>query len=220
MSETEVHQLFQESFTTNARGALIRCAYQADKEARALVKKERLPSPQARELLPYARRAMFEGLVSSIIVPDVNVEVKANRRKTSTFVELSTRNAVVTALTRSRPPSRLPRALYRRTRAESSQMVFEGFGDQSPFFWGGGCERRIYGVFVYGCPPDSSEITLARMYFPLPDQALCHIAPLDLLSEYSAIVEEERTRAAAARPVEITAEVSLKLKKKIKGEQG
>jgi hypothetical protein len=215
-SSEDVHRLFMGGFGTDAAVALVQCAVQAHEVSRSCVRKLGFPSAQARDVLPYLRRAEFETRASGIVVAGVRVETRRNQRGTSSFVELSSNGAVVTALTRTRPPTRLPAACYRNSRAEASQMTI--FELLAPDAFAGNDNDPVYGCFIYGGPRDSGDptaLTMARVYFPLPDLPLLAIPPLDLLREYSAIVDVERERAASMRPSEELAEVAMQLKAKL-----
>lgn len=138
-----------------------------------------------------------------IVMPGVTVSSRMNSRGTSSFVELSTTKATLTALTRSRPPLSLPSALYRGTRAQASQL---SLGFEEDAYEG----EKLYGCFIYG--GKGMDLTIASVYFPLPDQPLHTISPLDLLDAHAGAVESEQ--AKATRPTEEAVELALQLKRK------
>lgn len=211
ISTRDIHETFVRALGASTCIALVRCAVQAKESARYTVHQMGLPWSQARDLLPYIRRAAFEARAAAIIAPGVSTRVRTNHRGTSSYVELKAAGVVLTALTRSEPPTELPDALYRETRAQSSQLslldLLEGVEDDN-------ADGDLYGCFVHG--GRGLDLTLARIYFPLPKQHLLTIRPLDLLAVHAAIVAEEQARAASIRPTEETAEIAMALKKKVK----
>lgn len=203
----EIHRAFLRSLGP-AASALVQCAIQADAAARELVRRAGFLPAQAHDVLPYLRRAEFDTRALSIVAPGVKVVSDSNPRKTSNFIEVASGAAVVTALTRSRRPRSLPKALYRETRALSSQMSL--FDNEQP------TGDKLYGVFVYGCDGRNlSDLSLAEVYFPLPGRPLRDIRPLDLLGEYARLVEDERRRASEIRPSEEVAELAVSLRRKV-----
>ena len=73
--------------------------------------------------------------------------------------------------------------------------------------------ERLYGCFIYG--GRQFDLSLARVYFPLPGKHLLRVQPLDLLTVHAALVEEERESAAKIRPSEEAVEIAMTLKRKI-----
>lgn len=206
MSTPEVHQLFRESLGAEATEALVRCAVQASKSAQQLVRDAGFAADQARDVLPHIRRADFETRAAGIIVPRVQVVSRMNSRGTSSFVELSTAKATVTALTRSRPPRSLPEAMYRGTLAQRSQLSWHAWlGEENDV------GDKLYGCFIYG--GKGLELSMASMYFPVPGRPLREIPPLNLLTTHASTVDSES--AKATRPTEAAAEATLELKRKV-----
>lgn len=213
MTPREVHELFVASLGKPTTMALVRCAVRAWEKSLQIVKEHGFPRLQARDVLPHIRRAEFESRARDIVAPGISVNVNVNKRKTSSFVEISAPKAVVTALTRKYAPTSLPDAVYRYTRAEASQLsLFEEQSSRN----GEEENDRVYGCFIYGGA--GAELTMARVYFPLPGAHLLTIDPLDLLVVYAAAASTERAEAQKARPSENAEEVALELKRKKKEE--
>lgn len=169
---------------------------------------------QAHDVLPYLRRADFETRAAALIIPGVAVRVNTNQQGTSSFVELVTADVRITALTRSRLRNRLPSAHYRETRARSSQTtIFERLGereDDNP-------AAQLYGTFIYGGRGDA--LSIASVFFPIPNEHLLTIPPINLLREQAAVVDQLMAKAQEIRPMEETVEAALGLKRKADEEQ-
>lgn len=217
-SPADVHDLFRAAFGSRARAELVRCALQAHAASKNLVRQAGFSPDQAVDVLPYVRRADFETRLTTLVIPGVTAHVRRNQRGTSSFVELVTPDVCVTALTRSRLPRRLPKAAYRETRAEGSQVTIseylgleDGVAELAP---------RLYGTYVYGGRAKDSELSVARVYFPVPGLPLHAIPSLDLLAEHASMVDGLRAEAATARPMEATAEIVMGLKRKAEEDHG
>lgn len=207
-SAAEVHELFRAGFDSRARIEMVRCAERSHAAARRLVRSAGFARGQARDVMPYVWRADYESRIRSMLVPGVAVRDRTNTRGTSNFVELTTDTVTLTGLTRSRPPKRLPKALYRETRAEGSQLTLAGLFDDVGLRVG----NHLYGVFIYGGNEDG--LTLGRVYFPVPNARLQSITPIDLLAEYGALGEVS-SAAEEVRPTEQATEVLVALKRKL-----
>lgn len=203
MSPAEVYQHFRHGFPERARVALVEAARAADVAARDLVSKYELH--QARDALPYVRRADFESRVSQITVEGIEVKSRLNSRKTSAYVELASPTVSVTSLTRKRSPGRLPEALYRRTRAKASQLSLFGSRDEHDDV------HRLYAVFIYG--GSKRDLSMARVYFPIPDMPLRTVPPLDLLREWGEMGTNVHEKV---RPTEAAAKLAFGLKRRAK----
>lgn len=210
-SAPEIHDLFRTSFDRRTRTELVRCALQAHAASKDIVRHAGFSPAQAQDALPYVRRADFETRLRGLVIPGVGVHDRKNPRGTSSFVELVTNDVCVTALTRTWPPTRLPAALYRDTRAEDSQLTIF---DQLRAEQQEGNAPRLYGVYVYGGLRKDTELSLARIYFPIPGLRLLAVRPLDLLVEHAAVMDELRAEAQASRPMKATTEIVMGLKKK------
>lgn len=213
-SAPSIHDLFRACFPPRARTELVRSALTSHTASKALVRQMGFSPEQARDVTPYVFRAHFENQVATLTIPSVAVSVRRNHRGTSSFVELTTDGASLTALTRSRPPTCLSRAHYRETRAEGSQVtIFEILGASKTE-----STAPLYGTFVYG--GGSNDLSLARVYFPIPGAHLLTIPPLDLLAEHHAVLATMRAEAEESRPMEQIAQIAIGLKKKAETEGG
>lgn len=206
-SSAEIHSLFRSGVPDSDQAHVVRCALEADQAAWALVRSDRFLFEQGIDLYPYIRRADFETRLRRAPVKTAIVRVAQNSRRTSSFVEMRTDQVVLTALTRSRPPTQLPKALYRQTRAEQSQLSL--FGEESTV------GDRLYGVFVFGGRRNRGRGVpfFARVYFPLPGSHLLTVQPLDLLSVHASVLDRFVRDPEKIRPTEETSELVVSLKK-------
>jgi hypothetical protein len=192
-------RLLRASFPDEFLQDTLRCVFNAYVMARAHCHSQ-YAYPEAHDLYPHERRAIFERTWRKISggYPSVTAEPKDNKSKSAFHTEIRSNEIVLTANVVDKPSQIVRYANFRETLAENGQLTL----DLDVFKDDDADRSKVYAILIHG-PSQAISPAFANIVFP-DRNCKSYLEPkIDLFKEYPDILNAFKTPEEEVEPTPI-----------------